>query len=91
MSATNYKIGDLVLVTPLIFDFHSGNTTYEGKTECGVITEIEDTLDVWYHHQDRFKYTYTVLTSIGQIRKFFSHEIEPVENAKYYAEPRRKK
>ena len=91
MSAINYKVGDLVLVTPLIFDLYFGNTDLEGKTEYGVITEIEDTLDVWYYKQDRFKHTYTVLTTIGQIRKFFSHEIEPVENAKYYAEPRRKR
>ena len=89
MNVINYKVGDLVLVTPLIFDFNQLED--EGSTEYGVVTEVEDTLDVWYHHQEKFRYTYTVLTTIGQVRKFFSHELEPLENAKYYAEPTRRK
>tara|TARA_X000001036_G_C20313454_1_gene657406 strand:- start:85 stop:363 length:279 start_codon:yes stop_codon:yes gene_type:complete len=91
MSAIKYEVGELVLVSPLIF---SQSYTYEDSkilgsindnTRYGVITEIEDTLDVWYSKQDKYKHTYTVLTTFGEVKKYFSHELEPVENAKYYA------
>ena len=97
MSAIKYEVGELVLVSPLIFGksmtFEDAKILGEidSTTRYGVITEVEDTLDVWYSKQSKFKHTYTVLTTFGEIRKYFSHELEPVENAKYYAEPRRKR
>jgi hypothetical protein len=42
-----------------------------------IITEVNPTLDVWYQQQDKYKYTYSILTDDGQIRKVFKHEIEP--------------
>ena len=96
MSVTKYEIGELVLVSPLVFEHISSNygigstydireDFYDTKQRLAVVTEIEQTLDVWYSKQDKYKHTYTVLTTTGEIRKYFSHEIEPVENAKYYA------
>ena len=90
MSAIKYEVGELVLVSPLIF---GKSMTFEdarklaGEADLnfGMITGIEDTLDVWYSKQDRYKHTYTVLTTFGEVKKYFSHELEPVENAKYYA------
>ena len=96
MSVTKYEVGELVLVSPLVF---AQSYIYEdarvigsidGTTRYGVITEIEDTLDVWYHKQEKFKHTYTVLTTYGEIKKYFSHELEPIENAKYYAIEKRR-
>ena len=96
MSVTKYEVGELVLLSPLIF---GKSMTFEdarklaGQADLnfGVVTGIEDTLDVWYSKQDKYKHTYTVLTTSGEVKRYFSHEIEPVENAKYYAEPRRKR
>lgn len=96
MSVTKYEIGELVLVSPLVFEHISSNygigsaydireDFYDIKPRLAVVTEIEQTLDVWYSKQDKYKHTYTVLTTTGEIRKYFSHEIEPVENTKYYA------
>ena len=101
MSVIKYKIGELVLVSPLIFDHISsnygiepmhkhgeygmGSDFYDSRKRFGVITEIEDTLDVWYSKQDKYKHTYTVLTTTGEVKRYFSHELEPVENTKYYA------
>ena len=90
MSVTKYEVGELVLVSPLIF---GKSMTFEdarklaGQADLnfGVVTGIEDTLDVWYSKQDKYKHTYTVLTTTGEVKKYFSHEIEPVENSKYYA------
>ena len=78
----------MVLVTPLLFEQSNTQYDYTKKArtrELAVITGIENTLDVWYHKQDRFKHTYTVLTTFGEVKRYFSHELEPVENAKYYA------
>ena len=90
MSVTKYEVGELVLLSPLIF---GKSMTFEdarklaGQTDLnfGVVTGIEDTLDVWYSKQDKYKHTYTVLTTSGEVKRYFSHELEPVENAKYYA------
>jgi len=89
MSVKEFQVGDLVLVTPLLFEQSNTQYGYTKKVrtrELAVITGIEDTLDVWYHKQDKFKHTYTVLTTYGEIKKFFKHEVEPVENTKYYVE-----
>ena len=90
MSVTKYEVGELVLLSPLIF---AHSMTFKdarklaGQTDLnfGMITGIEDTLDVWYSKDDKFKHTYTVLTTFGEVKRYFSHELEPVENAKYYA------
>lgn len=100
----DYQVGDLVLITPLIFGAPSGYremgqvdvskeptlVDYLSEKELGIITSIEDTLDAWYHKQDKYKHTYTILTTAGSIRKFFKHEIEPTENEKYYTERKRR-
>lgn len=103
MSVTKYEVGELVLVTPLIFDYENhenqrdttlleehglGTQYWQSRQRYGVITNIEDTLDVWYSKQDKYRHTYTVLTTNGEVKSYFSHELEPLENTKYYAKQR---
>jgi hypothetical protein len=74
-----YKVGDLMMVKPSINSYIMIGQGSTYKEQVAIITAVNPTLDVWYQQQDKYKYTYSILTEDGQIKKVFKHEIIPLE------------
>jgi hypothetical protein len=71
------KVGDLIRVKPSINAYVMIGQGSIYKEQVAIITSVNPTLDVWYQQQDKYKYTYSILTEDGQIKKVFKHEIVP--------------